>query len=220
MHEDVRTHQLSRAELYDRVWTTPMRTLAAAFGVSDVGLSKLCRRHLIPTPWAGYWTEKQFGKDKPRPALPSTPNTDLESVIIHPTPRVARCEPASKIRIPVLQKLVRPHPLVKQTVQALRAATPGSDGRVTPRGSRLCFAPLAAEIAVALRVRNAILDGEVVCLDGDGSPLFNALLYRRSEPCFVTFDCLWLDGEDLRRLPLIDRKRVLRRIIPHRPACV
>jgi len=82
------------------------------------------------------------------------------------------------------------------------------------------FVPLAAEIAVALRVRNAVLDGEVVCLDGEGRPLFKALLYRRREPCFVAFDCLWLDGEDLRRLPLIGRKRVLRRIIPRRPACV
>jgi len=27
--DDVRTHQLSRADLYDRVWTTPMRRLAA-----------------------------------------------------------------------------------------------------------------------------------------------------------------------------------------------
>jgi len=83
------------------------------------------------------------------------------------------------------------------------------------------FAPLAAEIAVALRgVSNAILDGEVVCLGGDGRPLFNALLYRRSEPCFVAFDCLWLDGRDLRRLPLIERKRVLRRIVPRRRPCL
>ena len=83
------------------------------------------------------------------------------------------------------------------------------------------FAPLGTEIAGALRgVRNAILDGEVVCLDGDGRPLFNALLYRRSEPCFVAFDCLWLDGRDLRRLPLIERKRVLRGIVPRRRPCV
>ena len=42
------------------------------------------------------------------------------------------------------------------------------------------FTPLAAEIGVALRgVRNAILDGEVICLDGTARPLFDALLYRR-----------------------------------------
>jgi len=82
------------------------------------------------------------------------------------------------------------------------------------------FAPLASEIAVALAgVKNAILDGEVVRLDDDGRPLFNALLYRRGAPCFVAFDILGLDGRDLRGLPLIERKRVLRRIVPrHRLA--
>jgi bifunctional non-homologous end joining protein LigD len=83
------------------------------------------------------------------------------------------------------------------------------------------FAPLAVEIAGALRdVRNAILDGEVVCLDPGGRPVFTALLYRRREPCFVAFDILWLDGRDLGNLPLIERKRVLRRIIPRREASV
>jgi bifunctional non-homologous end joining protein LigD len=36
----------------------------------------------------------------------------------------------------------------------------------------------------------------------------------------VAFDLLCLDGRDLRRLALIERKRVLRRIVPRRPACV
>ena len=59
-------------------------------------------------------------------------------------------------------------------------------GRLVSRNGNIFkrFAPLAAEIAGALRgVRNAILDGEVVCLDHAGRPLFNALLYRRREPC-------------------------------------
>ena len=32
------------------------------------------------------------------------------------------------------------------------------------------------------------------------------LLFRRGEPRFVAFDLLWLNGEDLHYLPLIDRK--------------
>ena len=104
---------------------------------------------------------------------------------------------------------------------AARPTTRPTTGGVGSCSKSKRFAPLAAEIAGALAgVRNAILDGEVVCLDGDGRPLFNALLYRRSEPCFVAFDCLWLDGRDLRHLPLIERKRVLRRIIPRRQTCV
>src|SRR5262249_31223955 len=132
--DEVSTHQLSRAELYERVWTTPMRTLAPEFGLSDVGLSKLCRRHQIPTPWVGYWTERQFGKVRPRPRLLPTTNTHLEPIIIPSTPRVVRSEPTAKISIAVPPKLVRPHPLVERTVKLLRAARPGSDGRVVTRG--------------------------------------------------------------------------------------
>jgi ATP dependent DNA ligase domain len=35
----------------------------------------------------------------------------------------------------------------------------------------------------------------------------------RSNPVFYAFDLLWLDGDDLRGLPLIERKRRLRRLI-------
>src|SRR5690242_9909256 len=55
-----------------------------------------------------------------------------------------------------------------------------------------------------------ILDGEVICLDQDGRPQFNQLFYRRGEPYFYAFDLLYLNGRDLRQLPLIERKRILR----------
>src|SRR4051812_35358358 len=40
---DRRPPQLSRAELYEVVWSLSMKTLAARYGVSDVALAKLCR---------------------------------------------------------------------------------------------------------------------------------------------------------------------------------
>jgi bifunctional non-homologous end joining protein LigD len=55
--------------------------------------------------------------------------------------------------------------------------------------------PLAAALAKRLRVTDAILDGEVICADETGRPIFVDLL-RRKEPCFVAFDLLWLNGED------------------------
>ena len=78
------------------------------------------------------------------------------------------------------------------------------------------FNKLCAQIVQCLRVQNAILDGEVVCLGKDGRPQFNDLLRRRSPQYFYAFDLLWLNGRDLRELPLIERKRLLRRIIPKR----
>jgi hypothetical protein len=62
--------RLTLAELYERVWATPMRTLAKEFGMSDVGLAKICRRHNIPVPPVGYWRRKETGYKVKRPSLP------------------------------------------------------------------------------------------------------------------------------------------------------
>jgi bifunctional non-homologous end joining protein LigD len=64
-----------------------------------------------------------------------------------------------------------------------------------------------------LPVENAILDGEVICLDASGVSQFNHLISRKHEPLFYAFDLLWLNDEDLRRLPLLDRKRKLEQLI-------
>ena len=45
--------QISRRDLYQRVWHTPIRILAKEFDISDVGLSKACRKHGVPTPPVG-----------------------------------------------------------------------------------------------------------------------------------------------------------------------
>ena len=54
--------KISRRELYKKVWSTPMLKLAKEFGISDVGLAKLCKRNNIPRPGLGYWSKVQFGK--------------------------------------------------------------------------------------------------------------------------------------------------------------
>jgi bifunctional non-homologous end joining protein LigD len=75
------------------------------------------------------------------------------------------------------------------------------------------FAPPRTAIAEELRVEDAILDGEIVCLDAQGRSIFKELLYRRGNPYFYAFDLLWLNGRDLRQRPLLERKRMLRRIV-------
>ena len=77
------------------------------------------------------------------------------------------------------------------------------------------FSGLCAAIHANLD-REAVLDGEIVILDSTGRPKFYELLRRRGrgEPVLYVFDLLWLDGQDLRQLPLPERKRLLRSIIP------
>ena len=65
-----------------------------------------------------------------------------------------------------------------------------------------------------LRVKEAILDGEVVALDSEGRQDFRGLLARRGNLHYAAFDVLWLNGKDLRGLPLARRKRALEGVIP------
>jgi bifunctional non-homologous end joining protein LigD len=65
--------------------------------------------------------------------------------------------------------------------------------------------------------RTAVLDGEIVVLDRAGRPQFYDLLRRRGQPVFYAFDCLWLDGRDLRARPLFERKRILAKLVKGRP---
>jgi bifunctional non-homologous end joining protein LigD len=83
------------------------------------------------------------------------------------------------------------------------------------------FVQLACAIHIDLDYR-AVLDGEIVMLDEEGRPQFYELLRRRGrdEPVFYAFDVLWLDGDDLRERPVIERKRLLRRIVPQQPSVV
>ena len=74
------------------------------------------------------------------------------------------------------------------------------------------FGLLASSIGSTVR-GSAVLDGEVVCLDENGHPRFNDLLFHRVEPCFVAFDILSLNGRDLRWNALIERKAELRRLL-------
>lgn len=61
----------NREELYEEVWSTPMRTLAEKYGLSDVGLAKTCRKLQIPLPGRGYWAKKEAGQTLKRVSLPA-----------------------------------------------------------------------------------------------------------------------------------------------------
>jgi bifunctional non-homologous end joining protein LigD len=70
-----------------------------------------------------------------------------------------------------------------------------------------------------LPVENVVLDGEAVCLREDGRPDFHAL--RSKHACkdarLVVYDLLSLDGEDLRRMPLQERRMRLASLLSGDP---
>ncbi|MCR9095672.1 MAG: hypothetical protein NXI30_15735 [bacterium] len=62
--------EISRAELYALVWSTPMSRLTPKLRVSDVAIARACRRMNIPRPDVGYWTKDRLGKQSCFPPLP------------------------------------------------------------------------------------------------------------------------------------------------------
>jgi bifunctional non-homologous end joining protein LigD len=76
------------------------------------------------------------------------------------------------------------------------------------------FETLARQVATELGVSEAIVDGEVITADETGRPQFYDLLRRARTPAYVAFDLLWLDGADLRELPLSMRRQRLQSILP------
>jgi bifunctional non-homologous end joining protein LigD len=81
--------------------------------------------------------------------------------------------------------------------------------------------PAVAEAAAALPVKEALLDGEIVALDRAGVSSFQALqqadqLETGRTLVYVAFDLLFLDGSDLRPLPLVERKARLARLLKGR----
>jgi bifunctional non-homologous end joining protein LigD len=78
--------------------------------------------------------------------------------------------------------------------------------------------PAIAATAKKLRAQSFTLDGEACVCGSDGVAVFDAL-HRRgtvSEAMLYAFDLLELDGEDLRSLPLGDRKKCLARLVGKR----
>jgi bifunctional non-homologous end joining protein LigD len=60
-------------------------------------------------------------------------------------------------------------------------------------------------------VEGAVLDGEIACVDDDGRPNFRDLLFRHRQAIFIAFDLLCFNGKDLRTLPLIELKAMLKK---------
>jgi bifunctional non-homologous end joining protein LigD len=75
--------------------------------------------------------------------------------------------------------------------------------------------PELAEAVAALPVRSCVIDGELTACDAGGVPDFRALHFNSRDDvrCVWAFDLLYLNGKDLRRLPLTERKERLERLV-------
>jgi hypothetical protein len=58
-----------------------MRTLTKEFGLSNVGLAKICEKHHIPRPPVGHWIRVERGYDPEQTPLPDIEDANLRSCV-------------------------------------------------------------------------------------------------------------------------------------------
>src|SRR5689334_15130299 len=87
--------------------------------------------------------------------------------------------------------------------------------------------PELRDLASALKTKSAVLDGEIVALDEQGRASFSLMQQRtgmrehgrRAAPRpdiairYYLFDLIWIDGIDLRRVSLVERKQALASVV-------
>ncbi len=158
---------MTRQELYDLVWQTPMVKLAEKYGISGRGLAKLCERHDIPVPGRGHWALTRAGYVMERDPLPDDPSLETEvSITGDPERRKEREEHpdvAAQIAyeaehpIVVPAELRRPHSLVAASREVLRPRRPETLGTIWQRGSPLEIHVSPKQLSRALRIFDSLL---------------------------------------------------------------
>ena len=160
--------QITRKELYNRVWAEPMSKLAREYGLSDVGLAKICKKHNIPRPPKGYWARKAAGYKVKQLPLPPGDEVTIE---IRPNPRTQRASKYKKVvskmapsekseetPIVVPDRLSNPHLLIRRSSDVLNAQQPNDVGVVNPPNKEcLDIAVSKNSLRRALRIMDTVI---------------------------------------------------------------
>lgn len=158
----------NRQELYEKVWQFPLRTLAAGYGISDVGLAKICRKLEIPLPGLGHWTKIACGHCIARPPLTAMENVPVLTrqkrrsetpTLPDDTPELERIEGVSAAQTPPATRAMLAHPLIAKT-RLLLNETPSRDGeklRATREVEWLDLRVTKRCLARALRIMAVII---------------------------------------------------------------
>ncbi|KIR15519.1 hypothetical protein PFLU4_36070 [Pseudomonas fluorescens] len=136
------------SELFDRAWETPVLKLAQEIGISDVALSKACRKAGIALPPRGHWAKPASKRpDKPKPPITGKPISfrvlDRNTL---PFQNAAPIKPkAIRSTIEVPHTLLAPHPLVIKWVKCVKAAKI-HEGHLVTTGRHVLDARISSEL--------------------------------------------------------------------------
>lgn len=123
--------QIERVALYEEVWSEPVVVVAARYGLSDVGLAKICKRLQIPLPRRGYWAKLKAGRKVSKAPLPTLdPKAASSAHVVMPSADEIENRRATKERVAAIRhqagdilvpsELSSPHPLVRAAAKRLK----------------------------------------------------------------------------------------------------
>jgi hypothetical protein len=155
---------LTRRQLYDLIWSKPMRDAAQELGLSDVGLKKVCTRHRVPVPPQGYWNKVRAGQKPHKILFRDVEDLRLNRIEIagsryEPPPEVrqATAEAQAREQAPenkVIVAIAPPTlPAAIQLASALKKTKSDEKGLASVAGPKLlhvCVAPANIDRAVAI----------------------------------------------------------------------
>ena len=135
--------EVNRDSLYAEVWTDPVTVVAQRYGLSDVGLAKICRKLAIPLPQRGYWARVKSGQVVKKTPLPKPKSARGVTVSLKRLPsEMVSAKQEAKQRASIARKtlgdivvpeeLTDPHPLVSAASKRLKQR----DGWNDPKGLR------------------------------------------------------------------------------------
>jgi hypothetical protein len=75
--------EITREDLHRLVWSKPTKIAAKEFGLSDVGLAKICRKLGVEKPPRGYWAKVASGVRVKKPQLGALPDRCVSKAVIH-----------------------------------------------------------------------------------------------------------------------------------------
>lgn len=176
-------HVLTRQELFDLVWSVPMRTLAQRYGITDVALGKRCKRHGIPKPGVGYWARIAAGQKAKRPRLPKVESAFLERIIFKRLIPSTVAEPRAAVpTVAVSARLENPHEATRWVQERIDAATKDKFGRHHVAASYL---PDFSVRPVNVKRALLLLDTVLKALIERGHGIVVEPYYTRSEPQLI-----------------------------------
>lgn len=126
---------LTREQLYEAVWSTPIDRLAPRYGVSGVALAKTCRRMGIPTPPRGFRAKLAAGDKPKRAPLPEVKSDQRTVATFRDRDNSTPKAPSIAVPdVPIPTSLASAHDGVSTLVEALKSANVDEHQRLRVAG--------------------------------------------------------------------------------------